>query len=194
MPMAKYAARNYAALMRQPNGYVYESVAQVSLVEAAKRFDPASGIPFLDIAELRIMDAILDHCRHEGHSRKDLDTMRKQWVEMMRPWKDSSVSKWDDMPTLVGFGGGDSRTNPDEPTSQREADHGRAFVHALKQLTPDEQEDYYRCFVERMDKEAEIAMELGIGGSRAPQVRDAAIKKLLKGLGWDSAPNGKGGR
>lgn len=66
LPLARYAVNTVAARVQLP-GHVNRddllSGAQMALVEAARRYDPSTGVPFAAYARTRLQGAVLDELR-----------------------------------------------------------------------------------------------------------------------------------
>ena len=167
MPFAAAIARNIGkSLPRHASLDDVTSSAYVGLIEASRRFRPASGVKFTSFARYRVRGAVLDSLRALDHLTRGQRTAVKQ-TAALPAWDSGPVPHPDELPSHDG--------GPEEAGIASERSH--ALARALT-LLPSRQQRILRAYYADGLTMREVGLLIGVNESRVSQIHAHALAAL----------------
>lgn len=174
----------------------------MGLFEAARRFRPERGVPFVQFARHRVRGAMLDGMRETSAGPQSLWRAQRQEGDVATAALNTHAERLAGARTsgwLAEIGSDewgepialDGEPNPEAHASGREL---AGVVEEAVTALPKAEATLIRRHVLADESLADVALELGISQPRAHQIRARALRRLAPSLRGLSTPEGGEGR
>ncbi|MCP5058113.1 MAG: sigma-70 family RNA polymerase sigma factor [bacterium] len=168
----------------------------MGLFEAARRFRPERGVPFVQYARHRVRGAMLDGMRETSGGSQSLWRARRQESEASTAaltahaerLAGARTSGWLAETGSDEWGEPIALTNEPDPEARASGRELEGAVEEAVRALPDAEATLIRRHVLADAPLAEVAVELGVSQPRAHQIRARALRRLAPRLRGLSTP------